>query len=88
MKVLNLLLVLCACAFFPSRSTAEGRRLEVLFLGDNAGHKPAERFPFLYRSLGPKGIDLTYTDRLEDLNDTTLGHYDLLAIYAKSGQLV
>ena len=61
---------------------AEGRRLEILFLGDNDHHVPRERFFDATKGLGPKGINLTYTDRLEDLNPTTLAKYDGLAIYA------
>ena len=60
----------------------EGRRVEVLFLGDNGAHVPSERFFSIYRALGPRGINLTYTDDLNDLNETTLGRYDALVIYA------
>jgi hypothetical protein len=59
-----------------------GRRLEILFLGDNGHHKPAERFYELLQGMGPRGINCTYTDRLEDLNPTNLARYDALAIYA------
>ena len=51
----RLILGLFSFLALASSSLAEGRRLEVLFLGDNGGHKPAERFPYLYRTLGPKG---------------------------------
>ncbi len=61
---------------------AEGRRLEVLFLGDNGHHKPVERFPELMMGLGPRGINLTYTDKLADLTPANLAKYDALAIYA------
>ncbi|PWJ54775.1 putative membrane-bound dehydrogenase-like protein [Dyadobacter jejuensis] len=67
-----------------SRSVAvEGRRLEVLFLGDTLQHhKPAERLPQLMAALGPKGINFTYTDRLEDLNPKTLAQFDALMLFA------
>ena len=29
-----------------------------------------------------QGIDVTYTDQLTDLNPTTLGHYDVVLLYA------
>jgi putative membrane-bound dehydrogenase-like protein len=61
---------------------AEGRRLEILFLGDKGHHKPADRFPELLKGLGPRGINLTYTDQLADINPTNLAKYDALAIYA------
>ncbi len=59
-----------------------GRRLEVLFLGDNGHHRPIERVPSLMAALGPKGINITYTDELADLNPTTLNKYDALLLYA------
>ena len=40
----------------------------MLFLGDNAGHKPAERFKQLQPVFAARGIELTYTDKLDDLN--------------------
>jgi len=61
---------------------AEGRRLEILFLGDNDHHVPQQRFFQATMGLGPKGINLTYTDHLSDLNPATLSKYDGLAIYA------
>lgn len=87
-----LLATLAALTVAPAKaeaplSASEGRRIEVLFLGDDGGHKPAERFPFLYRALGPHGINLTYTDQLQDLNDATLARYDVVAIYANHAQL-
>ncbi len=63
-------------------ATAAPARLNLLFLGDNAGHRPAERFRQLAPLLKKRGIDLTYTDKLSDLNPTTLGQYDGLVIYA------
>lgn len=60
----------------------QGRRLEVLFLGDNGQHRPTERLPALMAGLGPRGVNLTYTDRLEDLNTDNLSRYDALLIYA------
>lgn len=60
----------------------EPRRLEVLFLGDNGHHVPIERIPTLMAALGPRGINFTYTDKLEDLNAKTLSKYDALMVYA------
>lgn len=64
----------------PRRLNA--RRTEILFLGDNGHHKPIERVPQLMAALGNKGINITYTDRLEDLNAENLNKYDGLLIYA------
>jgi uncharacterized protein len=78
------------CVFFVSFYTftfAQGRRLEVLFLGDNGHHKPIERLPSLMAALGPKGINFTYTDDVNDLNTNTLNKYDALMIYANIDEL-
>ncbi|WP_128544201.1 PVC-type heme-binding CxxCH protein [Larkinella soli] len=65
-----------------SSAVEKPRRTEILFLGDNGHHRPAERVPQLMAALGNRGINLTYTDRLEDLNPETLAKYDGLLIYA------
>ena len=39
-------------------------------------------------SLGPKGINFTYTDKREDLNAEVLGKYDALMIYANWDELL
>ena len=49
------------------------RRVKVLFLGDKGHHVPLERARQIYSVLGRRGIDLTYTDSLADLNSQTLG---------------
>ena len=59
-----------------------GRRLEILFLGDNGHHKPIERVPTIMAALGNKGINFTYTDKLEDINAQNLSKYDALMIFA------
>lgn len=64
------------------QTAVKARRLEVLFLGDNGHHKPVERVPTLMSALGNKGINITYTDKLEDINTTNLNKYDALMIYA------
>jgi len=61
---------------------AQPGRLSLLFLGDNAAHRPAERFGELAPVLKQRGIDLTYTDQLSDLNAATLQKYAGLIIYA------
>ncbi|GAA4447630.1 hypothetical protein GCM10023091_42890 [Ravibacter arvi] len=60
----------------------KGRRIEVLFLGDNGHHQPAARVPQLMAALGPKGINITYTDDPDDLDNATLKQYDALLLYA------
>ena len=79
---MRVLLSLIATAFAAPAFGAEPAKLKVLFLGDAAGHKPADRFPQLQPVLAKRGIELTYTDKLDDLNPKTLGAYDALMIYA------
>jgi putative membrane-bound dehydrogenase-like protein len=60
----------------------EPARIKVLFLGDNGPHRPAERFRQLQPVLATRGIDLTYTDKVDALAAQTLGRYDGLILYA------
>lgn len=76
------LLSLVALVFAGSAFGAEPVKLKVLFLGDAAGHKPADRFKQLQPVFAKRGIELTYTDKLDDLNAKNLGAYDALMIYA------
>src|SRR5436309_3394506 len=61
--------------------------LKVLFLGDNAGHKPAERYRLLEPVLAKRGIELVYTDRADSLNAKNLANYDALVIYANIAKI-
>ncbi len=79
MKKILLFLIMLSCTQLFAQ---QGRRLEILFLGDKGHHKPIDRVPALMAGLGPKGINFTYTDKLEDLNAETLAKYDALMIYA------
>jgi len=87
--LLVLVALLAQCARQPAKSprdmsaqTGTPRRTEILFLGDNSHHQPRERVAEAMAALGKKGINFTYTDRLEDLNATNLNQYDALLIYA------
>ena len=72
---------LCLLISFSSFAQ-NGRRLEILFLGDNGHHNPIDRVPSLMAALGPEGINFTYSDNLGDLNSETLNKFDALMIYA------
>jgi putative membrane-bound dehydrogenase-like protein len=61
---------------------AESPRIKVLFLGDNGHHRPIERAADLLAPLARAGIDMAYTDDLNDLNTENLSRYDGLIIYA------
>ncbi|HEV2293201.1 MAG TPA: PVC-type heme-binding CxxCH protein [Tepidisphaeraceae bacterium] len=76
-------IVVVLLAAVPAIAPAEeAARVKVLFLGDNGHHKPAERFAQLAPVMKQRGVDLTYTDRMSDLNPDTLNQYDGLMIYA------
>ena len=62
----------------------KGKPLAVLFLGDNGQHRPADRSEQLAPVLAGRGIDVTYTEKVSDLNPETLGKYDALMIYANT----
>lgn len=59
------------------------RKIEVLFLGHNSEHhNSAQYLPLLSAALAIKGVNFTYTDNPEDLNDEFLAPFDALMIYA------
>ena len=62
--------------------TSSAAPLRVLFLGDNAGHRPTNRFTLMQPALMSRGIEMTYTDKLDSLSSTNLARYDALVIYA------
>ncbi len=57
------------------------QRLRVLFLGDNGHHRPTQRAQQILPALARNGIDLFYTDRVEDITDTELDRYQALVLY-------
>jgi putative membrane-bound dehydrogenase-like protein len=61
--------------------------LRVLFLGDNGHHRPADRFKQLQPVLAARGLEMVYTDRMDDLNPATLAGFDCLAIYANTTRI-
>jgi putative membrane-bound dehydrogenase-like protein len=65
-----------------SISASTGPEIRVLFLGDNAAHRPADRFKQLQSFFTERRIELTYTDSLADLNPAKLAGFDCLAIFA------
>lgn len=58
------------------------RRIKALFLGDRGHHEPLQRARQFYSVMGQRGIDITYTENVADLNPKTLGRYDCLIVYA------
>lgn len=82
---LSLVPVLLACLALPAVA-AEPPKLNLLFLGDNAGHSPATRFRLLQPVMEARNIKLTYTDKLDDITAANLAKYDGLVIYANHAQ--
>src|SRR5262245_14318168 len=76
------LLLVVTLPLLVAPAPAADARLSLLFLGDDGSHRPPERFRQLAPVLKKRGIDLTYTDKVGDLNAKTLGKYDGLVIYA------
>src|SRR5438093_4674390 len=62
-------------------------QLRVLFLGDNGHHRPADCFKQLQPVLTAKGIEMVYTDNMEDLNRAKLAGFDCLVIYANTTRI-
>jgi putative membrane-bound dehydrogenase-like protein len=58
------------------------RRVKVMFLGDTGHHVPLERCRQIYSVLAKRGIDLTYSQDLADLNTENLNRFDVLLLYA------
>jgi putative membrane-bound dehydrogenase-like protein len=61
--------------------------LKLLFLGDSGHHQPAARFKDLQPAMKERGIELTYTDKMEDINAENLGKYAGLVIYANTTRI-
>ena len=86
LRVLSGAFVLAAlCAAHAVATAAEP--LQVLFLGDEGHHRPAERFAQVQGVLADRGIEMVYTDSLDDLTTESLAHYDALAVYANIDNL-
>jgi type 1 glutamine amidotransferase len=71
------LLSVITCAADSSNAT-----LRVLFLGDRAGHRPAQRFAILEPVLAKRGIEMVYTEAMTNLNSENLARFDCLMVYA------
>ena len=80
-KLLYLLLTaIVNCCYSAQEASAED--LRVLFLGDNGHHRPRERYVQLRAVFQSRGITLTYTDDMADMNREKLDEFDVLAVYA------
>jgi len=82
-----LTLVLNFPATSAERTSVGPEPLRVLFLGDNGHHRPTDRFKQLQPVLALRGIELVYTDNMDDLNPAKLAGFDCLAVYANTTRI-
>ncbi|MEZ6087525.1 MAG: ThuA domain-containing protein [Pirellulaceae bacterium] len=68
--------------FLLGGASAGGADLNLMFIGDNGHHQPARRFQELAPAMEARGIQMQYTDRMEDVNPQTLAKYDGVVLYA------
>src|SRR5690606_22325141 len=80
--VLGLLLAFASLSVSPRASAqtpdpaTPPERMKVLFLGDQRNHQPVERMRDAAPAMLDRGIELVYTEDLNDLNLETLRRYD------------
>ena len=79
---------LFACLLLPAFSFAQPANatdsLSILFLGTSGRHQPAMRAQEFIPAMAARGIGITYTANLGDLNAATLARYDGLLVYGDS----
>jgi putative membrane-bound dehydrogenase-like protein len=73
-------------SFVPSFAD-DPKPIKLLFLGDNAGHRPRERFDILKPVLAKRGIEMVYTDKVDSFNPENLAGYDGVVIYANTTRI-
>ncbi len=71
----------------PAARGDQPARLKVLFLGDKGHHDPADRAAQIKPVLASRGLDVDYTERMDDLNPRVLAQYDALLIYANTTRI-
>ncbi|QNN20905.1 c-type cytochrome [Planctomycetales bacterium ZRK34] len=81
MLIVSLVVSVGGPATFAAGGSDSGR-LHVLMLGDGGHHRPAQRLVDIAPYLLHRGIDLVYTDDIDDLNAVSLARYDALLLYA------
>lgn len=75
-------LLLVLLSFTSLSATNFAGDLNLLFMGDNGHHQPSRRFQELAPALSQRGIELKYTDNMQDLNPDVLSKFDGLVLYA------
>ena len=81
-------LFLLSTVALPAMASGDpSRPLRALFLGDQGHHTPAVRAAQLIPALASRGIEVTYSESMADLNPQTLSGYDALMIYANTTRI-
>ncbi len=78
---LRLICLFLVCLSVSAASTLAAD-LNLLFIGDDGPHQPARRFQELAPALEQRGIEMKYTDRMDDVNPETLAQFDGVVLYA------
>jgi putative membrane-bound dehydrogenase-like protein len=81
------LVLLVALGLSAAGRADDPKPLKALFLGDRGHHRPADRFKQLDPAFAKRGIQLTYTEKADDLNAETLAGYDALIVYANTTKI-
>jgi len=86
---LAMILFVCLGAMDSARGADNHpvRRVKVLFLGDEGHHVPLLRARQLIPIASQNGIDIEYTQDVNDLNGAKLNQFDCLLIYANIDQI-
>ena len=82
-------LLISSCQPGKKNTSRTGPRpLEILFLGHDSEHHPSANYmPMLAAVLSKEGINFTYTNNTDDLNENILSQYDGLMIYANHTEI-
>jgi putative membrane-bound dehydrogenase-like protein len=73
---------LFAGLIFSNLSSTIADELNVLFMGDRAGHQPRTRFLIAEQALAKRGVKMTYTEDVTEINLNNLRKYDAFLLYA------
>ncbi|MCA9190825.1 MAG: ThuA domain-containing protein [Planctomycetales bacterium] len=68
--------------FWLVSGLSQAADLKILFLGDKGHHQPQQRADQLIPVLRERGIDITYTEDVHQLNTNTLKDYSGLIVFA------
>jgi putative membrane-bound dehydrogenase-like protein len=69
-------------------SVVDGQEvLQVLFLGDQGGHRPRERYELVAPIFQRRGIELTYTESMAEIRLENLQRYQALLVYANIDEI-